>query len=117
MAAGPVLRLLLADGHLGVGLQQRYLPELGQECVSDAVHLGVVAAAGFVVFVQGRGEGVAGAVQAPLDPVCGMTVTPASAAARREVAGTTVWFCSAGCAAAYDADPERYPYPPVHHTS
>jgi Cu+-exporting ATPase len=38
------------------------------------------------------------------DPVCGMTVDPATAAERRG----TAYFCSAGCAAAYDADPGRY---------
>ena len=58
-----------------------------------------------------------GTAGSSVDPVCGMTVTPATAAARREVAGTTVWFCSAGCAAAYDAEPDRYPHPPARHTS
>jgi Cu+-exporting ATPase len=46
-----------------------------------------------------------------------MSVTPASAAARREVTGTTLLFCSTGCAAAFDADPDRYPRPSAHHTS
>ena len=38
------------------------------------------------------------------DPVCGMAVDPATAAGRQGA----VYFCSAGCAAAYDADPGRY---------
>lgn len=38
-----------------------------------------------------------------IDPVCGMTVEVASAAARRQVADGGVWFCSAACAARYDA--------------
>ncbi|MGW4891318.1 heavy metal translocating P-type ATPase [Kitasatospora sp. NPDC004240] len=43
------------------------------------------------------------------DPVCGMAVSPASAAETREAPdGTRRYFCSAGCAAAYDADPGRY---------
>ena len=41
------------------------------------------------------------------DPVCGMTVDPTSAP-RRGTGSDTVYFCSAQCAAAYDADPERY---------
>jgi YHS domain-containing protein/uncharacterized membrane protein YraQ (UPF0718 family) len=39
------------------------------------------------------------------DPVCGMTVEPATAAAHRERDGTGYWFCSTGCAAAFDANP------------
>ncbi len=37
------------------------------------------------------------------DPVCGMAVTPAIAAARRETSEGTVYFCSTGCAAAFDS--------------
>jgi Cu+-exporting ATPase len=43
-----------------------------------------------------------------VDPVCGMTISPATAAASREVAGTTYYFCSAHCANTFDADPDRY---------
>ncbi len=42
------------------------------------------------------------------DPVCGMKIDPATAAATREHDGTTFSFCSTGCAAAFDADPHRY---------
>ena len=38
------------------------------------------------------------------DPVCGMTVDPTAAAATRETESGTVYFCSAHCAASYDAD-------------
>jgi Cu+-exporting ATPase len=43
-----------------------------------------------------------------IDPVCGMTVDPAHAAATREHDGVTFYFCSPGCAAAFDADPHKY---------
>jgi Cu+-exporting ATPase len=43
-----------------------------------------------------------------VDPVCGMTVAPETAAASREVDGTRYYFCSAHCAASFDADPQRY---------
>jgi Cu+-exporting ATPase len=43
-----------------------------------------------------------------VDPVCGMAIAPESAAASREVDGTTYYFCSAHCAATFDADPARY---------
>ncbi|HET6521332.1 MAG TPA: heavy metal translocating P-type ATPase [Geminicoccaceae bacterium] len=42
------------------------------------------------------------------DPVCGMTVDPATAEHRREHAGETYHFCSAGCARKFEADPDRY---------
>ncbi|HET9691321.1 MAG TPA: permease [Acidimicrobiales bacterium] len=43
-------------------------------------------------------EEAAGAV----DPVCGMTVDPARAGARRETDGEVTYFCCAGCAEAFD---------------
>jgi Cu+-exporting ATPase len=42
------------------------------------------------------------------DPVCGMQVDPATAAGRRDSGAGPVYFCSTGCAAAYDARPDRY---------
>jgi Cu+-exporting ATPase len=42
------------------------------------------------------------------DPVCGMLVDPETAAARRDTPVGTVYFCSEGCAAAFDAEPQRY---------
>ncbi len=42
------------------------------------------------------------------DPVCGMTVNPAKAAASAEYNGTAYYFCSAHCAAAFTADPAKY---------
>ncbi len=43
-----------------------------------------------------------------IDPVCGMSVDPAKAAATREHDGTTFYFCSTSCAETFDADPHRY---------
>src|ERR1044071_6271975 len=43
-----------------------------------------------------------------VDPVCGMTVDPASAAGSSEYDGRTYWFCSAGCKQRFDADPAKY---------
>jgi P-type Cu+ transporter len=45
---------------------------------------------------------------AATDPVCGMDVDPATAAERRSTASGAAYFCSAGCAAAFDADPDRH---------
>ena len=46
--------------------------------------------------------------QQVVDPVCGMTINPETAADSREVDGVTYYFCSAHCAATFDADPARY---------
>jgi Cu+-exporting ATPase len=43
-----------------------------------------------------------------IDPVCGMTVEPANAAAKLDHGGKTYYFCSTGCAHAFKADPQRY---------
>jgi len=42
------------------------------------------------------------------DPVCGMTVDPATSKHRFEHAGTTYHFCSAGCRSKFEADPAKY---------
>ena len=47
-------------------------------------------------------------LHADVDPVCGMTVDPDTAAAHRRYAGQTVSFCSPGCATTFDSDPARY---------
>lgn len=42
------------------------------------------------------------------DPVCGMKVAPADAAASHAYAGTTYYFCSDHCHERFVADPSRY---------
>ncbi|MFO1112103.1 MAG: heavy metal translocating P-type ATPase [Bradyrhizobium sp.] len=43
-----------------------------------------------------------------LDPVCGMTVDPATSKHRFEHRGETFHFCSAGCRTKFAADPAKY---------
>jgi len=43
-----------------------------------------------------------------IDPVCGMTVEPDTAAAKVEHGGKAYYFCSQHCAHAFKADPARY---------
>ncbi len=57
------------------------------------------------------------------DPVCGMTVDPATAKNRAEHAGSSFFFCCAGCKTKFLASPERYlnpssdaPAPAAHAT-
>ena len=42
------------------------------------------------------------------DPVCGMTVAPEKAAATERYRDNQYFFCSAGCAAKFRADPAQY---------
>jgi P-type Cu+ transporter len=42
------------------------------------------------------------------DPVCGMTVDPATAKHRTTLEGQEHYFCSAGCKTKFEADPHRY---------
>jgi Cu+-exporting ATPase len=43
-----------------------------------------------------------------IDPVCGMTVDPATAAHSLVHAGTTFHFCSEGCLGKFSVDPDKY---------
>ena len=46
-----------------------------------------------------------------LDPVCGMSVDREHAAGESTYHGQTYYFCSTGCAAKFEADPEKYLHP------
>ncbi len=50
----------------------------------------------------------AGCAAPVADPVCGMKVDPATSAHRAEHAGHAYHFCSAGCQAKFQAEPEKY---------
>lgn len=50
-----------------------------------------------------------------VDPVCGMEVTPESAADSAEYDGQTYYFCSAGCRAAFESNPEKYTHNMPHN--
>jgi Cu+-exporting ATPase len=43
-----------------------------------------------------------------IDPVCGMEVDPATAAAVRRHEDRNYFFCNVGCAEAFEADPGRF---------
>ncbi|MCC6179251.1 MAG: HAD-IC family P-type ATPase, partial [Chloroflexi bacterium] len=47
------------------------------------------------------------------DPICGMTVDPATAAAQRSTATTTYFFCSEHCAEQFDREPAASDLPAV----
>lgn len=43
-----------------------------------------------------------------IDPVCGMTVDPATSAITATLDGKTYYFCAEGCRRSFEADPCRY---------
>ena len=43
-----------------------------------------------------------------VDPVCGMEVTPETAAGAWEHDGTAYYFCSTGCLQRFKTDPARF---------
>ncbi len=53
-------------------------------------------------------EPAAARPEAATDPVCGMSVDSADAEHSHTHAGTTYYFCCAGCRAKFEADPARY---------
>jgi Cu+-exporting ATPase len=53
-------------------------------------------------------HGPSAAVDGVRDPVCGMTVDPHTTPHRGQHAGQPYYFCSAGCAAKFAADPDKY---------
>ncbi|HEV2845490.1 MAG TPA: YHS domain-containing protein, partial [Thermoanaerobaculia bacterium] len=65
---------------------------------------------------QGQGHGnhamgknnAAAAASKVTDPVCGMKIDPATAAAKSVYAGKTYYFCSKDEKAKFDKDPEAY---------
>ena len=56
----------------------------------------------------GAEEGMAATAEKVKDPVCGMMIDPATAAAKRTYGGKDFYFCAQGCARAFDADPQKY---------
>jgi Cu+-exporting ATPase len=48
------------------------------------------------------------------DPVCGMHVTPTTAAGKSDYGGQTYYFCSLGCKKAFDKEPQEYVGQPQH---
>ena len=55
-----------------------------------------------------HGEMIATPGAAFVDPVCGMSVTPANSAGMSDYKGKIYYFCSTGCRNKFDADPEKF---------
>lgn len=49
------------------------------------------------------------------DPVCGMDVNEKQAAAQAQHKGQAFYFCSPGCKATFEKNPEKYAGKPTGH--
>jgi P-type Cu+ transporter len=57
------------------------------------------------------------AAQRHVDPVCGMTVRPETAAGSQVHGGKTYYFCSTGCLAKFRQDPSAFLIPPAQRVT
>ena len=96
----------LARVHAPAGLDLGHLPteDIAVAILAEIVQL---RAAGALDAGPGPTPGAPVRHEA-IDPVCGMTVDVADARYRTVHGGTTIYFCSAGCLEAFEADPARY---------
>ncbi len=109
----------LVPAHHTVTVLQSH-PEWNYTTFLDLAFLVLAVVLGYR-FLNTGGPDMLRAMEAPpgvkaamvTDPVCGMSVDPATAAQHVEYAGQTYYFCSAGCREAFEAQPARYAGEPV----
>lgn len=94
------------------GCRQKFLDD-PQRDLSSAHAAASAASGGCCGGRAGVGKEEARHTQAK-DPVCGMTVDPATAKHRAEVDGTAYFFCSDGCRTKFEEHPQRYLHPEQH---
>ncbi len=108
--AAAVRAALLGRGLDEAGLSRLRSPAGRVRGVSQE-EIAVLALAEVVAARQKRGR--APVIEQPAvifatDQVCGMTVDPLTAAHKALLDGKTYWFCSAGCQAEFEKEPQRY---------
>ncbi len=60
---------------------------------------------------------ISSATKTRVDPVCGMSVDPATATHHLEHAGESHYFCSARCLEKFSADPDKYLHPETNQNT
>ncbi|HYL07655.1 MAG TPA: permease, partial [Candidatus Udaeobacter sp.] len=103
----------LTPAHHYIAVFQTH-PSWNYTTVLNIVFLAVAAFLGWRFLRTGGLDMLRAMEQAPepsagqLDPVCGMTIDPETAAGRSVYRGETYYFCSTGCKAAFDREPDRF---------
>ncbi|TMC37769.1 MAG: YHS domain-containing protein [Chloroflexi bacterium] len=90
-------------------------PSLNYTTVLNMIFLALMAVLGWRFLTTG-GPGMLRAMALPAghheamvrDPVCGMTVDPATAHEKVDYRGSTYYFCSAGCRSTFESNPAQY---------
>jgi xanthine dehydrogenase accessory factor len=97
---------------LGVADLERVRTPASRVRGASQEEIAVLTLGEIVTMRRRRGQGAAPHQVAPVafatDPVCGMTVDVATAMHHSERGGHEVYFCSAGCKAAFEREPEKY---------
>ena len=104
------------DGLLSRGLDDKTVARIrtpaGKVRGSSQEEIALLALAEVVTARHKRGHVAAPAEASPVvfatDQVCGMTVDPLTSQHKAVYGDTTYWFCSAGCQAEFEQEPERF---------
>lgn len=98
----------MALSSLSVVANANRLRSFTPRTIPDDVHVSTTDPVVEVGRDEEKEEDMSKTTEKAIDPVCGMTVDPATAAASAEHEGITYYFCSKHCAASFTADPARY---------
>lgn len=104
------VRQALAERGLDAHTVARVRTPAGEVRGGTQEEIALLALAGIVAARRKRPPKVAvevAQVTFAIDPVCGMTVDPLTSTRRSTYKDTTYWFCSDGCKAEFEKDPER----------
>jgi P-type Cu+ transporter len=91
--------------------RKRPFDRRGQDPIDDAKLGGEDSPTRMEILIQSGQMGGAATPGGAVDPVCGMTVDPATARHRLDLDGQSWYFCCAGCLEKFRADPARYRRP------
>ncbi|HKT82584.1 MAG TPA: permease [Solirubrobacterales bacterium] len=104
----------IAPAHHAVQILTSH-PEWNYTTFLDLVAVGLMLVLGYRFLTTGgmdmlRAMEMSPEEQAQMahDPVCGMTVDPATAAETASFEGRTYYFCSAGCRESFEKEPRKY---------